>query len=108
MSRRRMTREQELRAGIRQARIPATDHRLYTVLLDRIQWGTGIIDDRWQPHSLAVIANAANLSKATTCRGLDRLERHGWITRSRGKGGRGKRTHYPGGDQVSPKGAMGW
>ena len=87
-----MTREQELAAAIEAAKIPASDYRIFCALLrQRAEWKTGEIPEKFQPHGLADLARMTHMSKANLCRGLNRLEGNGWISRHRATG---RRTAY--------------
>ena len=88
------TREQELRTAVKQARLPPRDFKIFTVLLDRADFGTAEIPGRFQPKSLEAFAGLCEMSTATLCRGLDHLEVEGWIERARTAGGRGCSTSY--------------
>jgi hypothetical protein len=75
------TRELELKAAIEKADLPARDYRVYRALLERAEWKSAKILDRFQPRS------------------LNHLQRHGWLVRHRhfsdnGIGGRGHPTTY--------------
>ena len=91
-----MTREQELSAAIEEAVLPPRDYRIFSALLrQRAEWKTAIITAKFQPRGLADLAGLAKMSKANLCRGLEHLESHGWIMRTRAdKRGRGHRTTY--------------
>ena len=89
------TREQELRAAIRAADLPARDFRIYDALFERAQWKTAVIDGKYQPRSLTELAQWSRMSRAGLCYGLNHLELHGWIERRRWlTPGRGHRTTY--------------
>lgn len=94
------TPEQELKATLLSARIPASDHRIMSVLQGRAEWKTGVIQSRFQPRSLEQLADWCGLSLATVKRSLNRLDEHGWLVRSYQSfgGGRGRNTEY----QLSP------
>jgi DNA-binding PadR family transcriptional regulator len=91
-----MTREQELSAAIEEAVLPSRDYRIFSALLrQRAEWKTANIQAKFQPRGLADLARLAKMSKASLCRGLEHLESHGWITRTRAdKRGPGHRTTY--------------
>jgi len=91
-----VTREQELSAAIEKAVLPSRDYRIFSALLrQRAEWKTAAIPAKFQPRGLADLARLARMSKANLCRGLEHLESHGWLTRTRAdKRGRGHRTTY--------------
>jgi len=91
-----LTRENQLKTAIGKARIPDRDSRIYIVLLlRRMQWVTGEIPDRFQPRSIAELAELCGKSEATTLRALRALEENGWIIRLRKPvRGRGHKTTY--------------
>ena len=89
-----LTRERELRKAVRQARLPPRDFKIFTVLLDRADFGTAEIPGRFQPRSLEAFAGLCEMSKATLCRGLAHLVAEGWVKRGRTPGGRGCSTWY--------------
>jgi hypothetical protein len=87
-----VSRESKLSRAIENSNLSPRDYRIFGALLHQhARWQTAVIADRWQP-SLAELADEAGISKQTLCTGLDHLERHGWISRSR-SGGR-NRTAY--------------
>jgi hypothetical protein len=89
------THEQELRAAIRAARLPARDFRIYDALFARAHWNSAVIYGRYQPRSLTELADWCRMSRANLCYGLNHLEYHGWIERRRWRTpGRGHRTMY--------------
>jgi predicted transcriptional regulator len=93
------TRESELKAAIIKANLPPRDFKVYMVLMDRAQWGTAKIADKFQPRSLQELARRGNMSEANVKRSLNHLQRHGWVKRYRhltgkGIGGRGHPTRY--------------
>jgi predicted transcriptional regulator len=108
------TREEELKAAIEAAGLPARDYRVYYALLKRAEWKTAVIRDQFQPRSLADLARLAHMSEANVKRSLNHLQRHGWLLRhrhfsDRGIGGRGHATSYQlenGKDCDCPKGAQ--
>lgn len=60
---------------------PPGKHLMHT-LCTRIDADTGVILPRWQP-SLSDLARDTSWSRRTVMRWLNRLERDGWVTRSR-------------------------
>ena len=93
------TREKELSQAIEKAAVPIADYRVYRALMGRADWNTAVIPVRFQPRSLAELAELSKLSVATVKRTLRHLQRHGWIERHRyitdkGIGGRGHPTRY--------------
>lgn len=87
--------QNEWAALMRKARVPRHHKDVWTALLAKADWDTGVIPPSWQPHSTAQLARWAALSEATVCRALNRLEEYGWITRHRQPGGgRGRSTTY--------------
>jgi DNA-binding Lrp family transcriptional regulator len=93
------TREKELSQAIEKAALPVADYRVYRALMGRADWNTAVIPVRFQPRSLAELAELSKLSVATVKRTLRHLQRHGWIERHRyitdaGIGGRGHPTRY--------------
>lgn len=93
------TRENKLRRRIEESGLPAREFRIFSVLLRKEDWTAGKILDRFQPRSLEALARECHVSKATLCRGLSHLQRHGWVERFRhvsekGIGGRGHFTRY--------------
>ena len=90
------TREQELRAAMREARMPARCYKVYRELLDRAQYGTAEMTDAqgrsWGPRSLAELAGWVSMPDRTLLRVLDALEERGWIERRRPEV-RGRRRH---------------
>jgi hypothetical protein len=89
-----LTREQELRQAVKGARLPPRDFKIFTVLLDRADWGTAEIPGRFQPRSLDALAALCEMSRATLCRGLAHLEQEGWVKRGRTARGRACPTGY--------------
>jgi hypothetical protein len=94
-----LTREQELRATIEKAQLPARDYRIYMALFARAEWVTAKILDRFQPRSLDELAAWSRMSRSNVAGGLNHLTRHGWLLRHRnitakGIGGRGHGTKY--------------
>jgi DNA-binding HxlR family transcriptional regulator len=76
------TREQELKAAFRKARMSQRAHRVLSVLLyDLARWHTGIIPPERQPRTRAALAKKCDMSEATLNRALSELEDLGWVVR---------------------------
>lgn len=93
------TREQELRHAIGKAQLPLSARWLVTRLIDRADFGTAIIPERFQfARGLSDLAAWCVLPRSTLKEALRCAEYHGWVRRQRqsgGKGpGRGQVTHY--------------
>ena len=89
-----MSREQELRKAVKQARLLPRDFRTFVHLLDKADWQTAIIPDSYQPRSTRILAGECETSLHTMMRSLAHLESHGWLARTRDASGRGYRTTY--------------
>lgn len=111
---RQQTREQKLWAAILGADLTPSDFRVYVTLLKLADFGTAEIPARFQPRSLAKLAERCHISLAGVKRSVGHLQRHGWLERHRnitasGIGGRGHPTTYrllAGRDCDCPKGAQ--
>lgn len=92
---RQMTREQELRKAAEESGLSLLEYRIYHALLHHSDFGTADLPDKFQPRGLADLARWCELSKSALCKGLDSLERNGWVKRARtGSPGRGQVTTY--------------
>lgn len=73
--------------------LSVAEYAVFMTLLDRADNDTCVVPDRRTP-SLRQMALESKVSKSTVALGLDHLERHGWLSRERSKGGRGAKTSY--------------
>jgi len=77
------TREQELKAAFRKARLPEGAHRIYYHLLyNRASFGSGEIQDGRQPKSIAAFARSVDMTEPSLKRGLKILADLGWVKRT--------------------------
>jgi Helix-turn-helix domain len=74
-----------------------SERAVFHVLLERSDNGDCMVPDYMTP-SLVQLAEACCCSKSTAALALSHLERHGWLTRKRSKGGQGHKTAYRLGD----------
>jgi DNA-binding HxlR family transcriptional regulator len=89
-----LTREQELKAAFRKARMSQRAHRvLYVLLYDLAQWNTAMILPERQPKSLATLATKCDMSVRNLKRALLELDELGWVERTPHPG-RGLTTTY--------------
>jgi predicted transcriptional regulator len=80
-----LDREHELRKGIRAATsLPSRDFRIYSALLDRADWKSAVIPNRFQPRNIDALAREAGMSARSVNRSLDHLALHGWVARTIG------------------------
>jgi hypothetical protein len=86
--------DKQLRDAMERADMPPRDYRIFGALVFRADWASGVIPKQFQPRSLTVLANITRMSRASVAEGLNHLERHGWVTRTRQGPGRGKSTVY--------------
>jgi hypothetical protein len=68
---------------VRKARLPASAVVLYDTLVDRTDWATGHLPDKYQPRSLVELARWAGQAKSVAAGSLDVLERYGWVRRNK-------------------------
>jgi hypothetical protein len=66
---------------------------VFLILLERSD-NTDCSVPAWITPSLAQLADAAGCTVSTTAEALSHLEKHGWLTRARSKGGRGQKSGY--------------
>lgn len=88
-----MTREQELRAGVKKSGLSDRDKLLFTVILDAAQFGSADFKDQKAGNFIPSVAKLAKLCEKnvrTIQRSLNHLESHGWIDRHGHAGGRGR------------------
>jgi hypothetical protein len=78
-----MNRAEELRRAVTQANLPAYAVVIFDVLAGRTDWMTGALPADRQPRSIVELAGWAGFAKSLTERGLDVLERYGWLERER-------------------------
>jgi len=71
----------------------SSERVVFYALLERSDNGDCSIPVHMTP-SLVQLAEACCCSKSTVALALNHLERHGWITRKRSKGGQGHKTAY--------------
>lgn len=72
----------EINKAVRGSTLPAPSRLIMLTLSDIAEAGTAEIPERRTP-SLSVLARETGLGRSTIAEHLDRLERGGWITRSR-------------------------
>jgi predicted GIY-YIG superfamily endonuclease len=75
------------------AKLPPRDHRILMALL-ALARRSGEIPDSKQPSSIEKLAQAAHYGHANTQLALRHLEKHGWVTRTKGKLAGGSFTRY--------------
>jgi hypothetical protein len=76
-----LTREQEIKAALKAARLPSRDRNLFRDLFEKADWGTALLPNRFQPRNIDELARIAGVSARTAQRSLDHLVLHGWITK---------------------------
>lgn len=86
--------DKQLCDAIETADVPPRDHRVFTALVYRADWDTGVIPDRFQDRSMEALAARCRMSAASTAHALVHLERHGWVGRERMPPGRDRPTRY--------------
>ena len=86
--------DKQLRDAIEVADVPPRDHRVFTALVHRVNWKTGVIPDRFADRSVEALAARCRMSAASTTHALAHLERHGWVKREPTPPGSDRPTRY--------------
>lgn len=75
------------------ARLLPRDHRVMMALLARAT-ASGLIPDRYQPRNVSAIASAAHFGQENVRLALRHLQKHGWVTATKGKLAGGRFVRY--------------
>lgn len=84
------TQEQVLKAAINAARIPPACYRVLMALLNRADFGTAVIPEKFQPTETQLAAECGGISARDVKRQIAHAREHGWITVEK----RGRKNHY--------------
>jgi hypothetical protein len=82
----------QLAGAIGDSNLPASDKAIFRYLLDKADWRTAELAERWTPTE-AEIRRKTSHSLRQVKYAIEHLSRHGWITTGRGKADKRRRTY---------------